>query len=219
MLYKIFGALIIIAAGAIAFLTFQEQDGILHKKNSKKEAACVQLTPAQQLAKMINDDFQSLQESGQLPAQWSSIATVEVRMASELAKAILGKQRPNIQRVKEGKAFLELQFMDLPDEENPGVIIQASLFDIKSKNKIFEIGRTYTMNELNKVPPQEAPNKKEIAAQKNQQQAQQQQQRQQAPTPAATAPAANGQQQTPPQQAAPPSQSGNPPAQKDPGTK
>ncbi|MNT75914.1 hypothetical protein D3C72_2148600 [compost metagenome] len=75
-------------------------------------------------------------------------------MGSELAKAILGKNRkPTFQRIKEGTAYLEMEIMDLPDEENPGIIIQASLFDIKSKNKIFEIGRTYTMNQLNKEEP------------------------------------------------------------------
>lgn len=155
MIYKVLGALIIVAAGALAFLTLQDEDGPF--KKDKKVAACVQLTPAQQLSQMINDDFQVLAQEGQLPPEWNSIATVEIRMNSELARAILGKQRPNIQRVKDGKNYLELEVMDLPDEENPGVIIQASLFDIKSKNKIFEIGRTYTMNELNKVapPPQE----------------------------------------------------------------
>ncbi|WP_295905998.1 hypothetical protein [uncultured Bdellovibrio sp.] len=157
MLYKLIGALIIVVAGTIAFLALQEEGNPLHalKKDKKAAEVCVQLTPAQQLAKMINDDFQALAQSGELPAQWGSIATVEFRMNSELARAILGKQRPHIQRVKDGKSYLELEVMDLPDEENPGVIIQASLFDIKSKNKIFEIGRTYTMNDLNKVAPPE----------------------------------------------------------------
>ncbi|MEK2644487.1 hypothetical protein [Bdellovibrio sp. BCCA] len=157
MLYKLIGALIIVVAGTIAFLALQEEGNPLHalKKDKKAAEACVQLTPAQQLAKMINDDFQSLAQNGELPAQWGSIATVEFRMNSELARAILGKQRPHIQRVKDGKSYLELEVMDLPDEENPGIIIQASLFDIKSKNKIFEIGRTYTMNDLNKVAPPE----------------------------------------------------------------
>lgn len=156
MIYKVFGALIIVAAGVLAFLILQDEPAIQIVTKGKKaavEKACVQLTPAEQLAKMINDDFQALAEAGQLPAQWNSIATVEVRMNSQLARTILGKSRPNFQRVKDGKNFLELEFMDMPDEENPGVIIQASLFDIRSRNKIFEIGRTYTMNQLNRIDP------------------------------------------------------------------
>ncbi|WII71377.1 hypothetical protein QJS83_12980 [Bdellovibrio sp. 22V] len=168
MVYKLLGTFIIVAAGILAYLTFQdEMGGKKGAKNAQPEESCVQLTPAQQLSKMINDDFQSLSQQGELPAQWNSIATVEIRMNSELARAILGKERPQIQRVKEGTSYLELEFMDLPDEENPGVIIQASLFDIKSKNKIFEIGRTYTMNDLNRVTPpavaEQAPVQKEAA--------------------------------------------------------
>ncbi|WP_291516603.1 hypothetical protein [Bdellovibrio sp. ArHS] len=158
MIYKILGVLIIAAAGVLAYITLQQEDvGLLGKAPEKKASECVQLTPAQQLAQMINADFQALAQAQLLPAQWNSIATVEIRMNSELAKAILGKQRPEIQRVKEGTAFLEMEFMDLPDEENPGIIIQASLFDIKSKNKIFEVGRTYTMDNLNKITPLEVP--------------------------------------------------------------
>ncbi len=94
----------------------------------KSTSACAQLTPAQQLSKMINDDFEELSSSGQLPAEWGSIATVEVRMNSDLARAILGKSRPHIQRVKEGTSYLELQFLDLPDEENPGVTHSSQSF-------------------------------------------------------------------------------------------
>lgn len=149
MIYKVLGALIILAAGTLAFLTLQQEDS--EKKSAKATDTCVQLTPAQQLSKMINDDFATLTAEGQLPPEWNNIATIEIRMNSTLARTILGKERPHIQRVQEGANYLELEIMDLPDDENPGVIIQASLFDIKSKNKIFEIGRTYTMNDLNKV--------------------------------------------------------------------
>lgn len=148
MIYKILGILIIGVAGLLAFFTFSGEGAIF----LKNQAPCLQLTPGQQFAKMINEDFRELARSQQLPADWNSIATVEVRMNSQLANALLGKERPSIQRIKEGANYLELEFMDIPDEENPGVIIQASLFNIKSKNKIFEIGRTYSMTQLNKVP-------------------------------------------------------------------
>lgn len=160
MMYKLIGAVIIAVAGVLAYLILQDEPGsILSAKKEKPEeaAACVQLTPAQQLAKMINDDFDNLAKTQQLPVAWNSIATVELRMNSQLAKTILGKERPSIQRVKDGTSYLELEIVDLPDEENPGIIIQASLFDIKTKNKVFEVGRTYTMNDLNKVNPEPAP--------------------------------------------------------------
>lgn len=147
MIYKFLGALIVGAAVAIAVLALKDDFG-----TSPKAETCVQLTPSQQFAKLIDDDFAELHKTEQLPKEWDSIATIELRLNSQLAKALLGKERPTFKRLKEGTASLELEVMDLPDEENPGVIIQASLFDIKSKNKIFEIGRTYTMEDLNTPP-------------------------------------------------------------------
>ncbi|MDG0818068.1 hypothetical protein [Bdellovibrio svalbardensis] len=168
MLYKIIGAFIIAAAATIAFLTLKDEGGLNIKKKltQKGESACVQLTPAEQLVKLIDDDFKTLAQSQQLPQQWSSIATVEYRNGSELARAILGKAKPGIQRVQNGTSYLEIEVMDLPDESNPGIILQASLFDIKSKNKIFEIGRTYTMNDLNHQASAEKPVKENEAAKK-----------------------------------------------------
>lgn len=165
MIYKLIGAIIIIAASIIGFLTINEP---YHWSNGRRNptTTCKQSTPAEQLSTLIESDFENLKRKKMLPAQWSSIATIEYRLNSNLAKAILGKAKPVIQRVQNGNAYLELEIIDLPDDDNPGIIVQASLFDIKTKNKIFEIGRTYTMAELNKQAPQEkysetqSPNKK-----------------------------------------------------------
>jgi len=147
MFYKFFGALIIIIAGTTAILVLKDNDSLFSKNINKSE--CLQLTPAEQLVKLINEDFQVLNKKHQLPKQWNSITTIEYRMNSVLARTLLGNMKPGIQRVKDGTCYLEVEVMDLPDEINPGIILQASLFDIKSKNKIFEVGRTYTMNDLN----------------------------------------------------------------------
>lgn len=159
MVYKFIGAAII--AVALGFTAVVFKDDFAQTQNTE---FCSQLTPSQQLTRLIDEDFASLQRSGQLPKAWGSIATVELRMNSTLARALLGRHRPTFQRVKDGSSYLELEVMDLPDDENPGIIIQASLFDIKSKNKVFEIGRTYTMNDLNRVsssmPPTGAKPKK-----------------------------------------------------------
>lgn len=149
-----------VAAGVLAYLIIQDQATVKNIKaamRDKRQAECVQLTPAEQLIQLIDGDFSDLEQEGQLPKEWKSIATVEYRLSSDLARAILGKEKPGIQRVKNGTHYLEVEVLDLPDEKNPGIILQASLFDIKSKNKIFEIGRTYTMNQLNKQSEEKSP--------------------------------------------------------------
>jgi hypothetical protein len=143
---KLLGITII---GVAIFLGYATMSG----KLSFEEKKCESLTPAQQLTNLINQDFTELAKSHQLPPEWAKIGSVQYVIDSDLAKAFLGKRRPQIQRVKNGGYFLEMQFMDLNDNENPGFIIQASLIDIKSKNKIFEIGRTYFFEELNDPTP------------------------------------------------------------------
>lgn len=162
-MYKFLGVFFIAIAGTIAYLTMQSDSGIkIPTVIADKAVSCEQLTPAEQLVKLINEDFSELGNTNQLPKEWNSIATVEYKMGSTLAKALLGKNhKPTFQRIKEGTTYLEMEIMDLPDEENPGIIIQASLFDIKSKNKIFEVGRTYTMTQLNKEVPTKAEKPKE----------------------------------------------------------
>lgn len=150
MVHKVLGAVIIIIAGFIAYVIFRTDLNLSSKKETS--TVCVQLTPAQQLINLIKDDFQTLSATSQLPMEWNSLKSAEFKLNSELARIILGKARPTFPRIKEGKYHLELDLLDLPDEENPGLIIQASLIEIKSKNKIFEIGRTYRMNDLNKIP-------------------------------------------------------------------
>lgn len=157
MLTKLLGLIIIAAAGAIAYMVLSQNETALTTGDDSPEIQeCIQLTPAQQLAQMIEKDFYNLKAKNELPAEWNSISTVEIKMGSTLASALLGKVRPNFRTAKEGSAHLEVEIMDLPDESNPGIIIQASLFDSKSKNKIYEIGRTYTMNDLNRVKPEPA---------------------------------------------------------------
>lgn len=167
MIYKILGIIIVVAALAVAYLTLQDSPLDIGKPHfGKLSGDCKQLTPAEQLIQMIDQDFAQLKASKALPARWDDVATVEYRMDSTLAAALLGKRRPLTHRVQNGKSFLEVEIMDLPDAENPGIILQISLFDIPSRNKIFEIGRTYLMNELNHVPkpaPTKAPVAKPVA--------------------------------------------------------
>lgn len=150
MINKVLGILISMSAAYLTIVIFK--DDLWLKDIRHKESICIQLTPSQQLINLITNDFQKLNQSKQLPKEWTNIETTEIKMNSELAKIILGKARPSFSKVKNGKFHLELEVMDLPDAENPGVILQASLFNKKTKNKIFEIGRKYTMNDLNKVP-------------------------------------------------------------------
>lgn len=155
MIYRILGLLILFAALAVVALTFKNDTDFSKLMTSSffqaPAKSCHERTPAQQLTDLIRSDFDQLLRSNQLPAEWGQIGSMSLHMNSTLAKAILGKHTLPFKRIQEGTHFLEVEILDLPDEENPGIIIQASLFEIKSQNKIFEVGRTYTMSQLNKT--------------------------------------------------------------------
>lgn len=145
MITKLLGAIIFFGVGFLACRLTTERSQPLQPSTKN----CVQQTPAQQIIKLIENDFQTLSKTNQLPLGWFSISKVETKINSQLANALLGQERPSFKRIKEGSNYLELEIIDLPDEMNPGIIVQASLFDLRSNNKIFEIGRTYKMSELN----------------------------------------------------------------------
>jgi hypothetical protein len=163
---KTLGFLIVAAAGFIAGLALKD-DLIIPEKPIEAHR---QQTPAEQTVLMIDRDFHQLGIDKQLPEAWLGIKTVEYKMGSFLAKSLLGDLRPHFPQNKEGNGHLEVEVLDLPDETNPGFILQVSLFDLKSKNKIFEVGRSYTMNDLNK--PSVKTEKKTEAAEKPTQSAQ-----------------------------------------------
>lgn len=149
MVQKVLGSFISIVALVLMYL-------ILHSdldSFSLKSDCAPQKTPSQLFTSLISDDLKTLNETKELPPEWEDIAKIDIEMTSTLARALLGNSNPPIQTKKDGLYKLEMTFLDLPDDQNPGVIVQMSLFDIKTKNKIFEIGRTYTMNQLNNIQP------------------------------------------------------------------
>jgi hypothetical protein len=143
MFNRALSIILLLLATTCGFIYFQSWDDQL-------ETDCRQQTPAQQLMGLIHHDFAQLKKENKLPKEWTSIAKVEFQMNSTLAKALLGKERPHFKLSPNGTHYLEVEIIDVPDEENPGLILQSSLFDLKTGNKVFEIGRTYNMSQLNK---------------------------------------------------------------------
>lgn len=66
------------------------------------------------------------------------------------AMNFLKKHPPQFQTNKDGNIWLEVEVLDIQDDENPGFITQASIFDIESKNKIGEFGQTYYYKDFDK---------------------------------------------------------------------
>lgn len=152
-MYRILGILILGAALSLIAIILKDDNKLIALLGQNPATTCEQRTPAQQLSLLIKNDFDHLLKNKELPAEWSQISSINFQMNSTLAKALLGKHRPRFKQIQNGAYFMEIEVMDLPDDNDPGIILQISLFEIKSQNKVFEIGRTYTMNQLNNVEP------------------------------------------------------------------
>lgn len=155
MVYKILGSIVIACALALGVgVIYQEgliPTSIKESAKTSTELTCIDKTPSEQLRSLIEKDFIHLYSNKELPSEWNQIGQVKIIRNSNLAKALLGKFNPSFKTLENGPFYLEVELIDLEEESNPGIILQASLFNKKTENKVFEIGRTYTMNDLNKI--------------------------------------------------------------------
>lgn len=151
MINKIMGSLIILTAIILTIIILNNEGLLPETKfiDNVSGRGCKQLTPSEQLINLIENDFKELERTGQLPSEWSKIEKIEYKKNSQLAKAILGSATPTFKTSPNGGYILEVEILDLEDDTDPGVILQISVLHAKSENKIHEIGRTYTMSQLN----------------------------------------------------------------------
>lgn len=95
----------------------------------------------------VSEDLRFLQQKKKLPAAWGDIQHIAYNFHSDLAKALMGRQKFNIPEAPTGGHKLEIEFIDVPDENDAtkitGMILQMSLIDLNSNNKVYELGRTY----------------------------------------------------------------------------
>lgn len=145
---KVAYALVFFFSGFVTalFLEHTQRPDIKTQREPNAVFSCKQFTPSGLVIKMIDDDFNDLRINGQLPVEWSLISKVKIHNNSIFGRALLAKDGPHFQVNMNGTKYLEIEIIDLPDESNPGIILQASLFDLYSNNKIFEIGRTYFLS-------------------------------------------------------------------------
>lgn len=94
------------------------------------------------------DDVASLEASPKLPKPWFQVSEVEVFGGTPASKAWLREiQIPIHQKNPKGQFKLEALVVPWEENGNTGVMVQYNLVDLKSKNMIFELGRTMVLSE------------------------------------------------------------------------
>lgn len=141
--------LAVILFGYLALTTWQQSD----------EYVWLNASPSKRLVLLVEKDLRHLYVQKSLPPEWQNIKLVAYKTNSSNLENLLSKEKPRLKihgvEAKKNSPDLqaEVEVLEMPDEQNPGFIFQISLFDLKSQNKVFEIGRTYYFSDLEKSSP------------------------------------------------------------------
>ncbi|HEX4924591.1 MAG TPA: hypothetical protein VFV50_10910 [Bdellovibrionales bacterium] len=88
------------------------------------------------------EDLRQLQASGKLPKGWNHLRMVEFTGLGKDSWAWIENRKPEIAIDPEGDYKLEILVDLFEDEEGKAALIEYHLVDLKSENKIWELGRT-----------------------------------------------------------------------------
>ena len=105
-----------------------------------------------ELITLWENDFKTLKKKGELKKEiWGSIKKVNFEYSSALSKTWRDKFTPPIKLNHKGKYELDVLFMTWQEDGQIGVIAQFDIMNIKDKNLILEISRTYYLKKTKKT--------------------------------------------------------------------
>lgn len=95
------------------------------------------------------DDVAQLEASPKLPKPWFDVAEVEVFGGTPESKGWLRQIHIPVEakNPKSGKYKLEVLVVPWDEDGKSGVMVQYNLVELKSKNMIYELGRTLVISD------------------------------------------------------------------------
>lgn len=141
---KILLTLVIVATGL--YLIINNLD-LTNGPSTSLDQQPENMTESQKLAQLLLADLENLVQENLLPLELQNLSKVSITAHSERAKKWLEEERFNgiFNQSKEGKFSLEIDVLEWTEENKSGAIFQLNLFENSTKNKIWEISRSYTL--------------------------------------------------------------------------
>ncbi len=102
----------------------------------------------QKIESLWKQDLELLVRNRKLPKEWIDVSEVKVNPLGESAKNLLKDIQVPISTKPNGAYTLEVSVDDWEENGKKGVMIQYQLFDNKSQNLVWELGRTLETNLL-----------------------------------------------------------------------
>lgn len=120
--------------------------------NMKTYLGWYKSTPIEKLQILVNHDFALSAKKAELPKEWSSVKSFKTVFHSPLTEYFFKKIQVPLITTPKGQFTALMDMVDIPDAEKPGFLIQISLINIKSGDKVEEFTKDYYLTELETLP-------------------------------------------------------------------
>lgn len=131
---------ILIIAGALIWsilnMTYKKNYRISINKNTES------------LSFKINEDIKRLIEDEKFEKIWNEVLVIKYSINSSKIREILKKEKIIIQTNPSGRYLSEFNFIQAEDND-PEIILQISIFDKKTLNKLYEWAWIYDLSDKN----------------------------------------------------------------------
>lgn len=101
--------------------------------------------PANKFALATRTDMKLLEKNHYLPKAWSKIKSIEISSDASHVQDWLKADAFDIAKVNSGEFTLNIFVSEWIDGYRYGALVQYDLIDIKSKNTVWELNRTYKL--------------------------------------------------------------------------
>lgn len=102
--------------------------------------------PYLKFERLWEEDVDQLEKSGRLPKGWSDLKDIDVIGGTPETKKWLRLVKVPIKTVSNGKHRMDVLVVVWEEEGVRGVLVQYNLEDIKTKNNLWELGRTFILS-------------------------------------------------------------------------
>jgi hypothetical protein len=106
------------------------------------------LPPAQKFSIAVADDLKLLDQKHFLPEAWQKIQKISLSSDASHVSNWLNEQSFQIPVQKNGEYILEIFVSEWIDGNRYGALVEYDLVNIKNKNTIWELNRTYKLGFL-----------------------------------------------------------------------
>ncbi len=109
-------------------------------------------TPLEKLQILVSQDFIKTKDKNEFPKEWSALKGYQVYYHSSIAEYFFKKIQVPMGASPQGIYYAKIDIVDIPDAKNPGFLLQISLINHKTNDKVEEFAKDYYLADLEKVP-------------------------------------------------------------------